>query len=104
MIAIKPLKVLLIERSLSCFIWGLLGLIPVLGIPMAIYSMQQHWRLKRDRNGMWNPAGRYLLWGIVCARVGGIVSVIIVTTVVIVVSFAAMGNESLNTHTLFRIF
>jgi hypothetical protein len=102
--ATKPLKVLMIERSLSCFVWGLLGLIPVLGIPMAIHSMHQHWCVKRDSKDFWNPAGRYLLWGVVCARVGGVISVLIVGTIVILVSFKAMGNESLNTHSLFRIF
>lgn len=102
--ATKPLKVVMIERSLSCFVWGLLGLMPVLGIPMAIYSMQQHWRVKRDAKGLWNPSGRYLLWGIVCARVGGAFSVIIITAIVIAVYVGSFGNESANTHTLFRIF
>jgi hypothetical protein len=100
----KPLKVLMIERSLSCFVWGLFGLIPALGIPMAIHAMQQHWRVKRDCRGLWNPAGRYLLWGIVCARVGGVFSVIIATTIAIVLYVGSFGAQSLNTHTLFRIF
>jgi hypothetical protein len=94
----------MIERSLSCFAWGLLGLIPVLGIPMAIRSIQQHWHVSRDCKGLWNPAHRYLLWGIVCARVGGTFSVIIATTIAIVVYVGGVGNQSLNSHSLFRIF
>jgi hypothetical protein len=58
----------MIEGSLRCFDYGLIGLLPVIGIPMAVLSAVQFARVKRGRGAMWNPADRYLLWGGVCAR------------------------------------
>lgn len=100
----KPAKVIIIERSLSCFMWGLLGLIPVLGVPMALRAMQQNWRVSRDAKGTWNPAHRYLLWGIVCARVGVFAFIILLGAALIIVSNANGGAASLNGHSLCRIF
>ena len=86
----KPAKVLLIERSLSCFYCGVIGLIPVLGLPLAIRALQQYWRVKRDPNGMWNPARTYLKWGIICARISLAVFVIVVGSVVLLVSYDSL--------------
>jgi hypothetical protein len=63
-------KTEMIERSLSCFKWGLLGLLPVIGIPMAVMSLAQYRRVKRGRGAMWNPAERHLFLGAMCARAG----------------------------------
>ena len=65
-----PPKVEMIESSLRCFRLGLLGLLPVIGIPMAIRSLLLHRRVKRSQTGDWNPAHRYLRWGAICARMG----------------------------------
>ena len=63
-------KTEMMERSLRCFAYGLIGLLPVIGIPMALLSVAQYRRVKRGRGEMWNPAHRYLFWGGVCARMG----------------------------------
>jgi hypothetical protein len=63
-------KIEMIDRSLRCFDFGLLGLLPVIGIPMAIFSAVQYGRVRRGQGEMWNPAHRYLFWGGVCARMG----------------------------------
>lgn len=63
-------KVEMIERSISCFQYGLLGLLPVIGIPMAVRALLLHHRIQRSQTGEWNPAQRYLLWGGICARLG----------------------------------
>jgi hypothetical protein len=63
-------KIEMIERSLRCFDYGLIGLLPVIGIPMAIISAYQYGRVKRGQGEMWNPAHRYLFWGGFCARIG----------------------------------
>jgi hypothetical protein len=80
-------KIEMIERSLRCFVFGLLGLLPIIGIPMAIYSAVQYRRIKRGQGEMWNPAHRYLFWGGLCARMGLavflLVPVIIITIGVI---------------------
>jgi len=61
-------RIEMIEGSLRCFDYGLIGLLPVIGIPMAVLSTFQYARVKRGRGEMWNPAHRYLFWGGVCAR------------------------------------
>lgn len=63
-------KVEMIERSLSCFHLGLLGLLPVIGLPMAFVSLIHYHRVKSSQTGDWNPAHRYLRWGGICARLG----------------------------------
>jgi hypothetical protein len=57
----------MIERSLSCFRLGLLGFLPVIGLPMAIQSLRLYFSVQKDRSGTWNPAGHYLRWGGTCA-------------------------------------
>jgi hypothetical protein len=63
-------KAEMIERSLRCFVFGLIGLLPVIGIPFAVLSVRQYLRVKYGTGEMWNPAHRYCFWGGVCARMG----------------------------------
>jgi hypothetical protein len=63
-------KIEMIERSMRCFVLGLWGLLPVIGIPMALMSLLQNRRVKLGQGAMWNPAERYLFWGALCARIG----------------------------------
>jgi hypothetical protein len=52
-----------IERSLRCFTLGLLGLIPLLGIPTALVARGEFRRVQRHYGRCWNPARKYLLCG-----------------------------------------
>ena len=52
-----------IRRSLRCFVLGLLGLIPVIGIPTAFLARREFVTVRRGYAGQWNPARSYLLWG-----------------------------------------
>jgi hypothetical protein len=63
-------KIEMIERSMSCFMLGLFALLPVIGIPMAVMALAQYRRVKLGQGAMWNPAHRYLFWGVLCARLG----------------------------------
>jgi hypothetical protein len=74
----------MIERSMRCLDLGLLGLIPVIGIPMAVMSLAQYRRVKRGQGALWNPAHRYLYWGGQCAFVG-------LLPILIIVVFAAVA-------------
>jgi hypothetical protein len=56
-----------IERSLRCFTLGLLGLIPLLGIPAALVARGEFRRVRRHYGRCWNPAQKYLLMGAVFA-------------------------------------
>jgi hypothetical protein len=63
-------KIEMIERSMRCFELGLPGLIPVIGIPMAVMSLVQYRRVQLGQGARWNPAQRYWFWGGMCARAG----------------------------------
>ena len=73
----------MIGRSLRCFTFGLFGLLPVLGIPMAIYASSEYRHIKRGLDGRWNPAHRYVFWGGLCARLGLALFLVIPVVVVI---------------------
>ena len=56
-------KIQAINRSLRCFVFGLLALIPVLGLAMGVIAWMHGHAVMRGRGNQWNPAQRYLLWG-----------------------------------------
>ena len=63
-------KIEVIQRSLRCFTLGLIGILPVLGIPFAIAALSNYFQVKRMVGTQWNPAQRYLTWGVVTALCG----------------------------------
>ena len=70
-------KIELIQGSLRAFGFGLPGIVPFLGAPFAIVALVQNARIKRRFGALWNPAQRYLFWGMVCARIGMMLTIII---------------------------
>lgn len=62
-------KIEMIQRSQRCFMYGLIGLLPLIGIPMMFRAAVEYFRVKKSWPGQWNPASRYLFWGMVCVRV-----------------------------------
>jgi hypothetical protein len=63
-------KIELIEHSMRAFLFGLPGIVPFLGTPFALVAVVNNARIKRRSITPWNPAHRYLFWGMVCARIG----------------------------------
>jgi hypothetical protein len=86
----KPIKVVLIERSLGCFRCALLGLIPVLGLPFMVSALRQHWQLKRKCAGMWNPAQAYLKWGGILAWASAALFAIVAGLAIVTATLAGM--------------
>ena len=78
-------KIELIECSLRAFFFGVPGILPFLGTPFAIVALMNNANIKRHIGAQWNPAYRYLFWGILCARIGTGLSIII----------AALGTAAL---------
>ena len=75
-------RILAIERSLRCFTLGWCSLLPPFGVillPIALVTFQQ---VRIDMIGEWNPAGRYLNWGMILACIGGGISAILVAILV----------------------
>ena len=67
-------KVRVIEQSLRCFAFGLLSLIPLLGLPFAILAVVRHRNARSQGDREWNPAKPYLVWGFRLAWLGGLIS------------------------------
>jgi hypothetical protein len=63
MSAITPdAKIEMIERSFQCHLQGLLGLIPIVGLPFVVLAAVRAAQVWRMSAGQWNPAQRYLYW------------------------------------------
>ena len=82
------LRAELLERSMNCFMAGLCGLIPVLGIPAAWWAFSEYLRLKRSPLPIWNAAHPYLVAGAICAVIGLAVSLVLIVVVAIAASAA----------------
>lgn len=70
-------RVSAIRKSLTTFVCGLVGLVPILGIVPAGYAWVC-WRQVRNGYGKkWNPAERYLKWGAFLAVLGLLLSLLV---------------------------
>ena len=79
-------KVQVIERSLHCFTCGLLGLLPLVGLPFAIMALFDSFRITTRKANIWNPADRYLSVGTFCAALGLILNCLGVGIILVEVS------------------
>lgn len=66
-------KIAMIEASLQCFVCGLIGLLPVIGLPFSILALWNAGRARTREKQCWNPAKAYRIWGVVCAVMGPII-------------------------------
>ena len=65
-------KIRMLNSSMRCFVFGLLGLIPVIGLPFALAALWLSGRARAKEKQMWNVARPYRVWGVVCAAGGTI--------------------------------
>ena len=65
-------KIRMMKLSIRCFVDGLLGLIPVIGLPFALAALWISGRVRVEEKRFWNPARPYRILGVVCAVVGTI--------------------------------
>jgi hypothetical protein len=48
------------DASLRCFVYSLVGLLPLIGLPFSLAAMLQSQKTARAAGADWNPAQRYL--------------------------------------------
>ena len=65
-------KIKMLNSSMQCFVFGLLGLIPVIGLPFAIAALWISGRVRVKEKQMWNAARPYRIRGVFYAAVGTI--------------------------------
>jgi hypothetical protein len=63
-------KIQMLKSSMRCFIYGLLGLLPLFGLPFALAALFISGRVRVKEKLFWNAARPYRLWGMVCASIG----------------------------------
>ena len=81
-------RIEVIESSLRCFTCGLLALIPIFGLPCVLFAFTAFRQSRGLPAGEWNPASSYALAGLVCAVLGLLLSLVIIS----VLSWAIMNE------------
>jgi cadmium resistance protein CadD (predicted permease) len=66
-------KIKMMKGSFRCFIFGLLGLLPIIGLPFALAALWVSGRARAKEELFWNAARPYRIWGVVCAASGALV-------------------------------
>ena len=76
-------KVQVIERSLRCFVFGLLGLVPVLGMGLAVVAFYHFNKTRAEVGDEWNPARKYLNCGFALAGFGLFLSLVFFAVLIV---------------------
>jgi heme/copper-type cytochrome/quinol oxidase subunit 2 len=61
---------------------GLLGLLPVVGLPFAFAALVFSREVRAGQKKYWNAARLYWIWGVVCAAAGPIFWTVILTLII----------------------
>ena len=70
---IAAAKIQMIKSSIKCFAFGLLGLLPIIGLPFALAALWISGHVRVKEKQFWNAARHYRIWGVVCAAIGAVV-------------------------------
>lgn len=66
-------KIAMLRGSVRCLVFGLLSLLPGIGLPFAIVALCVGGKVRAHEKLFWNAAKPYRIYGTVCAAVGMIV-------------------------------
>ena len=67
---IPAAKIKMMKASIRCLVFGILGLIPVIGLPFALAALWISGRVRLKEKLYWNAARPYRICGVVCAALG----------------------------------
>ena len=59
-------KIKMLQGSIRCLVLGLLGLVPVIGLPFGLAALWVSGGVRAREKKFWNAARPYRLWGIAC--------------------------------------
>ena len=79
-------RITAIEQSLTVFVCGIVGFLPVLGLFPAVHALVCWTRVRRKYGSQWNPAALYLRAGALLAMVGVLSSILVIAVVSIVIA------------------
>ena len=63
-------KLNMLQNSFLCLWFGLLGLVPFIGLPFGVAALLLGGRIRRQEKLLWNAAKPYRICGAACAGVG----------------------------------
>jgi hypothetical protein len=75
-------KIRMLQNSLRCFVCGLLGLLPVIGLPFAFAALALSGQVRAGQKKYWNAARPYWILGVISAMGGTIFWGIILSIVI----------------------
>jgi hypothetical protein len=53
-------RIATVKSSLRCFVYSLIGLVPLIGIPFAVAAIVRSRQVQQAARSDWNPGDRYL--------------------------------------------
>jgi hypothetical protein len=87
-------KIKMLNCSMRCFVFGMLGLIPVIGLPFAFAALWLSGRVRVKEKLFWNAARPYRIWGVVCAAGGTVFWGFILMLIIYSTVANARGSEN----------
>jgi hypothetical protein len=84
------IKIRMLKGSMRCFVFGLLGLLPIFGLPFALAALWISGGVRSAEKQFWNAAKPYRVWGVVCAALG---TIFWIGAIIFVVFQAVMGAQ-----------
>jgi hypothetical protein len=79
-------RILVIRKSLTAFVCGLIGFLPIIGIVPGLYALSCWGSIRFRYPDEWNPASAYLSWGVRLAVLG-----FLSTTLIVIAFIVAYG-------------
>jgi hypothetical protein len=66
-------KIKMMKGSIRCLTFGLLGLLPLIGVPFALAALWSSYSARRMERQFWNPAKPHRILGLICAAAGALI-------------------------------
>ena len=67
------LKLKMMKTSIRCLVMGLLGLLPLIGVPFALAALWSSFVARQQEKQFWNPAKPHQVIGLICASLGALI-------------------------------
>jgi hypothetical protein len=83
-------KLKMLHGSTRCLIFGLLGLLPAIGLPFALAALWEAGRARQHEKRFWNAARPYRLLGVWCAALGTVAWILVAA----LIAFSIVTNTS----------
>jgi hypothetical protein len=79
-------RITAIRRSLTAFVWGMMGFLPVIGLIPAVCALSHWWAVRSKYRAEWNPASLYLRAGVALALFGVLSTALLVVAIAIAIT------------------